>query len=324
MTELSCETCSPNTKSNGESNLPFRPRGTVATPGAVCAEDACPNPQTDKPRQPPKQQEQPPPQPKTPTTLDKASREKFETLRAQLTRASAPPPQKENGVVSAYKLYGATERLTTLLTAQASYSIDPSVRRSGTLQHTPSGEEIGVSSSNDSPSPWHARLGLLPTFSTWAHVSMIHMYLVITRLRACEDVETYKGWQTQLVDHFFHEAERKIVDTHGIVSGMMRQRYLKDLFVQWRGVMMAYDEGVAARSDAVLAGAVWRNLFKAEEAVDVVRLAVVVGFMRRVMAEWDRMDDERFLDELRGSWILGNTKAGTYVLSKKKTVNIHI
>ena len=55
---------------------------------------------------------------------------------------------------------------------------------------------------------------------------------------------------------------------HDMGSSSIRQRYLKDLFVQWRGVILAYDEGLV-KGDAVLAAAVWRNLFKAREDVDV-------------------------------------------------------
>lgn len=65
----------------------------------------------------------------------------------------------------------------------------------------------------------------------------------------------------------------------------VRNRYLKDLFLQWRGVLAAYDEGLV-KGDAVLAGAVWRNLWKAaDEGVDWRRVAMVVAFVRRAVAE---------------------------------------
>jgi len=123
---------------------------------------------------------------------------------------------------------------------------------------------------------------------------MLHMYLVTARLRGC-DPDVYKAWQAQLVNHFFYNAEAKMGDEHAITSGMMRQRYLKDLFVQWRGVMLAYDEGVAKGDDAVLASAVWRNLYKGRGNVDVRALAGVVGFMRRCLADWDKLEDDQFL-----------------------------
>lgn len=70
----------------------------------------------------------------------------------------------------------------------------------------------------------------------------------------------------------------------------MRNRYLKDLFLQWRGVLAAYDEGFA-RGDAVLGAAVWRNLWKGSEIgpdgkeMDWTKVARVVAYMRRVLAD---------------------------------------
>lgn len=78
---------------------------------------------------------------------------------------------------------------------------------------------------------------------------------------------------------------------HGLARAA-RHLYLKDLFVQWRGLMAAYDEGVAKRSDAVLAAAVWRNVFRADEDVDFRQLGVVVSYLRGVMKGLDGMEDE--------------------------------
>ena len=131
--------------------------------------------------------------------------------------------------------------------------------------------------------------GLLPTFSTWAHVTMLHMYLVIVRLRTLEPT-AHSTWQSQLVDHFFHEAEAKMDVVHDLGSRMIRHRYLKDLFEQWRGAMLAYDEGIA-KGDAELADALWRNLFKANEDIDLRVLAATVGWVRYTLRELDAMAD---------------------------------
>lgn len=55
--------------------------------------------------------------------------------------------------------------------------------------------------------------------------------------------------------------------------------------------MAGYDEGLV-RGDAVLATAVWRNLFKAEEGVDFRGVGEVVSYMRGVLAGLDQMGDE--------------------------------
>jgi cytochrome b pre-mRNA-processing protein 3 len=209
---------------------------------------------------------------------------------------------------SSYYIYKATENMYKACAAQADYAIEAADRKAGKLQTTADGEEIGASKGG----PWHegtpllslpyytldleltesppADLALLPTFSTWAHVTMLHMYLLVVRFR-CLDAAAQQAWQAQLVNHFFYHAEAKMEDVHELHARMVRQTYLKDLFVQWRGLMLAYDEGIV-KGDAVLASAVWRNLFKAREDVDVRALAAVVAWMRAGLRELGEMADE--------------------------------
>lgn len=118
---------------------------------------------------------------------------------------------------------------------------------------------------------------------------MMHMYLILVRIR-CFDRESYREWEAQMGDHFFHEAEERMEIVHEISSGGMRQRYLKDLFEQWRGVILAYDEGLV-KGDAVLASALWRNLFRAREDIDLRMLAAIVSWMRLVLKNLDQMLD---------------------------------
>lgn len=92
-----------------------------------------------------------------------------------------------------------------------------------------------------------------------------------------------------------------------------RNKYLKDLFVQWRGLLAAYDEGLV-RGDAVLAAAVWRNVFKADEDVDVVRLAQIVSYMRRVLKGLDGMQDSSLME---ARLQFGSPEAETSVVTMK-------
>lgn len=79
---------------------------------------------------------------------------------------------------------------------------------------------------------------------------------------------------------------------HNMHARGTRNKYLKDLFIQWRGLLAAYDEGLA-KGDAVLAAAIWRNVFKANEDIDVRVLAQIVSYMRRALKGLDSMSDEK-------------------------------
>lgn len=142
----------------------------------------------------------------------------------------------------------------------------------------------------------HSDLGLVPTFSTWTQVTMLHMYMLTVRLRYFPP--SYANiWMQHLTDHFFYEAEHRMTIFHQISSRMIRNRYLKDLYDQWRGITGAYDEGLI-RGDAVMAAAVWRNVFKAKDDVDWTKVALVVSFMRRGIRGLDRADDKRIVGGL--------------------------
>jgi cytochrome b pre-mRNA-processing protein 3 len=119
---------------------------------------------------------------------------------------------------------------------------------------------------------------------------MLHMWTLVARLRAERDRDLARQVVHQLTDHHFFDCERVMDVNHGLSSAAMRQRYLKDLFVQWRGANLSYDEGLA-RGDAALAAAVWRNLFRSSDAADPVRLAAVVAWIRGTLADLAAVDD---------------------------------
>ena len=180
-----------------------------------------------------------------------------------------------------YITYGLTEALFKTCSLEADYSI-PEEQRQGLLTgtgpvKTASGEDLGQPEGN---SWWHQEIGLEPTFSTWSQVTYLHMYLLIVRLRGLDDQASFQNYQRYLLEHFSHAAEDKMLIFHGMAARGIRNRYLKDLFLQWRGLMAAYDEGLV-KGDAELAGAVWRNLFKGDEEVDWVKVAEVVAFIRK-------------------------------------------
>ena len=122
------------------------------------------------------------------------------------------------------------------------------------------------------------------------------MYLLTVRLRALPTRESVQTYSRHLIDHFSHNAEHRMDVLHDIGSRSIRNKYLKDLFIQWRGIIAAYDEGLV-KGDAVLGAAVWRNLWKASatspngEDIDWTKVAWVVAYMRRVLSELSKMQE---------------------------------
>lgn len=143
------------------------------------------------------------------------------------------------------------------------------------------------------------------------------MYLLTVRLRALPSRESFQTYSRHLIDHFSHNAEHRMDVLHGFSQRSIRNRFLRDLFIQWRGVLAAYDEGLV-KGDAVLGAAVWRNIWKAshtapgrsEEEVDWSKIAMVVAYMRRVVNELAKVHEADLIFALKGDLDLQGGKGG--------------
>jgi cytochrome b pre-mRNA-processing protein 3 len=226
---------------------------------------------------------------------------------------------------STYITYGLTESLFKSCSSHTDYTIPQEQRTqilSGTgPRKTAEGEDIGVADPPLSESTSLTRtfflgdgadnLSLLPTFSTWSQTAFLHMYLLTVRLRALPPASSpsapgsFTNFQQYLLEHFSQTAEDHMLLLHTISARSIRNRYLKDLFIQWRGIIAAYDEGMV-KGDAVLGSAVWRNIFKGKEDVDWRKVAMVVAYMRKAVVELSKIKDvdqlPRILDGRDGVW----------------------
>ena len=189
---------------------------------------------------------------------------------------------------------------------QASYFI-PEDQRTTILTgkgppKTANGEDLGIPDVDAAiPSNWWFNdLKMDPTFSTWSQVTYLHMYLLTVRLRAMGSQTAFQNYQRYLLEHFSNAAEDKMLILHGMSARGIRNRYLKDLFIQWRGLLAAYDEGLV-KGDTALAGAVWRNMFKADEEVDWLKVSVIVAYMRRVAVMLGRVEVNEIAGAIEGT-----------------------
>jgi cytochrome b pre-mRNA-processing protein 3 len=237
--------------------------------------------------------------------------------------------KRVSATTETYVAYGSTEALYKICAAQANYDIPQRREKDGVVPTSPTGEEIGVGdgwwytgmfdtfmalqdmtyskvwsrTSEPRGFPFQslilliADLKLTPTFNTWAQVTFLHMYILTVRMRLFP-ADHAPAWHQHLLDHFSFDAEMRMETVHSLTSRGIRARYLKDLFIQWRGVLAAYDEGLV-KGDAVLAAAVWRNIFKAADDVNAVDLALVVSYLRREIAGVGSMSD----GEIAGGYV---------------------
>ncbi|KAK2026796.1 ubiquinol-cytochrome C chaperone [Colletotrichum somersetense] len=233
----------------------------------------------------------------TPTTPTPLSRRCFSQTTTR--RNGAPPSEFKQAIASAVmaaapKTVAASlttsrlEALYKICSSPALYQIPEQERTYEMVRMTADGEEIGYPIG-----PWLQHLDLQPSFSSWSQATMLHMYTVIARMR-CLDRDTSRNLQHQFIDQFFFDCERMMHLNHGMTSSALRQRYLKEIFVQWRGLIAAYDEGVV-KDDRVLAAAIWRNLFKSREDADMRQVAAVVAWLRATLQDLEAAPVEDLL-----------------------------
>ncbi|WFD02980.1 beta-ketoacyl-[acyl-carrier-protein] synthase II [Malassezia obtusa] len=106
---------------------------------------------------------------------------------------------------------------------------------------------------------WYKECALPASFQTWFQLTNLHIFLLLSRFRALpkEEARTYSQ---ELINHFFIDTESRMRERFGVQTARLVKGYLKDLHVQHRGSMVAYDEGLAT-DDVRLSGAVWRNVW---------------------------------------------------------------
>lgn len=203
-------------------------------------------------------------------------------------RSSSNPIAK--ATTEPYVAYGATEDLFRACAQTCSYTIPSAEEKPpAPAPKNERGEDVGVGEGWWFAPKSAGGLELPVTFNTWAQVMYLHMYALTARLRKFP-AEHVRIWEQNLLDHFFYAAEDRMAMWHGMAARGIRNKYLKDLWVQWRGVLVSYDEGLI-KGDAELGAAVWRNVFQAREDVDLADVGAVVSYLRREVARLDRLSD---------------------------------
>ncbi|KAG5439910.1 hypothetical protein PCANB_000192 [Pneumocystis canis] len=105
---------------------------------------------------------------------------------------------------------------------------------------------------------WYSKHSLPPSFQTWFHITILHVWMLMVRIR---------------------------IRSERIIS-----LYMKDLLMQFHGSILAYDEGLY-RNDYVLASALWRNLYAGKTNIKISLLAASVLYVRNTLYELDNVSD---------------------------------
>ncbi|ORZ33748.1 ubiquinol-cytochrome C chaperone-domain-containing protein [Catenaria anguillulae PL171] len=137
--------------------------------------------------------------------------------------------------------------------------------------------------------------GLPDTFQTWFSATQVHVWMVMVRLRAEGEVgkEATKG----VVSHMFRDMEDRLW-AMGIRRNAIVDKSLKEFLSIFYGGILSYDEALT-HSDALLASALWRNLFQSHPSVDLAHVAEYVRLVRRELQLLEAVERD---EVIKGRW----------------------
>ncbi|GAA5848423.1 hypothetical protein JCM9279_006562 [Rhodotorula babjevae] len=108
---------------------------------------------------------------------------------------------------------------------------------------------------------FYEECSLPPSFQTWFSLTTLHVWLLSVRFRSLPP-PLGRTYVQELINHMFIDVELRIRGPYAVTQSRLIKGYMNDMLEQYHGACAAYDEGLV-RGDAVLAAAIWRNVFGA-------------------------------------------------------------
>ncbi|KAF2862423.1 hypothetical protein K470DRAFT_228609 [Piedraia hortae CBS 480.64] len=199
-----------------------------------------------------------------------------------------------------YMAYSGSEQLFSSILKHCNYHIP--ARHQSPPEAPPknaAGEDVGVGEGWWFETREKGGLGLEVTFNAWSQVMMLYLWALAVRVRAFSGGKDMANtWHQQLIDRYFWSAEERMEVEHNLTSRSVRNKYLKEMWQQWRARMVSLEEGLI-KDDAVLAAAVWRGLFSVGDApdtnADIYQLALITAWLRCVLSDLQAMPEEQIM-----------------------------
>ncbi|PWN88607.1 hypothetical protein FA10DRAFT_268784 [Acaromyces ingoldii] len=122
---------------------------------------------------------------------------------------------------------------------------------------------------------WYGECGLPRTYQTWFQITNLHIHLLLVRFRMLVPAKKANSYSQELINHFFIDAESRMRLRFGVQTSRLVKGYMRDMHTQQRGAVLGLDDALArsyvaeterqgtADADAVLATAIWRNIWGA-------------------------------------------------------------
>ncbi|KAJ3164552.1 hypothetical protein HDU88_005198 [Geranomyces variabilis] len=145
------------------------------------------------------------------------------------------------------------------------------------------------SSQFDKRSEMVKAFNLPDNFQTWFAMTVLHVWMYNARLRA-EGLEG-KEMKQEMFDHIWLDVELKIHHA-GVRTNV--SKIMSNLVSAYYGQTLAYDEGLYY-GDAIMAGALWRNLMGSQD-ITATQMEAALVYVRKQLLRLDAADRAEVLE----------------------------
>ncbi|KAJ3041649.1 hypothetical protein HDV00_008926 [Rhizophlyctis rosea] len=121
-------------------------------------------------------------------------------------------------------------------------------------------------------------------------MTVLHLWILFARLRA--EGPDGRDMKQEVFTHIWLDVEIKLHKA-GVKSRL--NKILTDLMSAYYGQVLAYDEGLYHEGDAILAAALWRNVFGANKPANATDLELLLTYVRRQLQQAEQIDRDEIL-----------------------------
>ncbi|KAF7633062.1 hypothetical protein Mgra_00007556 [Meloidogyne graminicola] len=163
----------------------------------------------------------------------------------------------------------------------------------------------------------HKEFGLEDNFDSWYRLTLLHIWLILTRLQQSMEAYSYCYLKRMITQNFHHDKTHRyntIFKDHAYAKLKRRTNFRQLYFDVYMSSLFEYDDGFLG-DDKHLSGAIWRSLYLMDDNIDIIYIERVVCYIRSTLHFLNNIDVNLLLVKGIDNWritekIVKNTKEG--------------
>jgi len=127
-----------------------------------------------------------------------------------------------------------------------------------------------------------------PEYIVWMRIMVLHIWILNVRLRI-EDQKFSDSYEQKIIDYYWKDIEDGLMNEAKVQHPVIALKYSKEHALNYKGYMAAFDIGLYD-GDAMLAEAIWRNMYEMKEDVPIEEIGEIVRYIRREIHNLHQLD----------------------------------